>query len=121
MLKSSAYAVIFAVAGLAVLSGCRFKGVEGFRAATTPVDYKDGQGDPYTKGGIADATGGVVTGAQYGTGARKNPMGTLNPKLDQPAKGSGQEPGEQSQAASAGHGNSNAPSSQPLPGSANTR
>ena len=102
-------------------AGCRLKGVEGFKSATTPVDYKNGVGDPYASGGIANATGGLDVTTSYGQGAKDKPTGVLNAKLDQPAKGTGNLPGEQTQAAAAGYGNLNGPAYQPTPGATATR
>ncbi len=102
-------------------AGCRFKGGESFISATTPRAYPNGQGDPYSNGGIAGATGGTNVKTHYGEGARKSPTGTLDAKLDQPAKGSGQRPGEQPQEGVAGYGNVNAPIAQPGAGETNNR
>lgn len=111
------------VSALFLCAGCRLKGVEGFRSSTTPVEYKDGAvaGDPYAYGGIAGATGGLTVSTNYGKGARNAPTGKLDPKLDQAAKGTGNQPGEQSQAAAAGYGNLNGPAYQPNPGATNLR
>ena len=104
-----------------LVAGCRFKGKESFLSATTPVEYRNGVGDPYASGGIAGATGGLNVKTHYGEGARNAPTGKLDAKLDQPAKGSGQRPGEQPQMGAGGYGLSNAPVSQPAPGDANNR
>lgn len=107
--------------GVVALAGCRFKGAEGFISATTPVEYKVGKGDPYASGGIAGATGGTNVTTNYGKGARNVSTGKLDPKLDQPAKGVGQEPGENPVTAGSGYGNSNAPAHQIDPANAATR
>ncbi len=114
--------VIFAaVASVILVSGCRFKGVESFEKATTPVDYakqnvENGvKGDPYANGGIAYASAGKKTHTRYGLGADAQSTGKVDPMLDRPAKGSGQQPGEQGGEAAAGHGQSNAPANQPGP------
>lgn len=86
-------------------SGCRFKSPESFISATDKADFgAKVEGDPYTNGGIADATGGTKDATQYGTGAKKGAGTTMNVDRDQPAKGSGTLPGE-----NPGTGHSNGP------------
>ncbi|MGV3616841.1 MAG: hypothetical protein ACO1SV_16060 [Fimbriimonas sp.] len=117
------------LASVAVLAfvcvGCmpRFQGAEGFTSATTPVDYKAERekpgawkGDPYAFGGAADASGGLKPQTSYGRGARPDAAEAIDPKLNQPAKGTGQHAGEYPAYADPSHGNSNAPAAQPQPG-----
>jgi hypothetical protein len=110
------------------LSGCavRFKGVEAFNAATTPVKYSsslpEGQkwaGDPYGNGGIARGSGGLQTKTRYGEGANADSLDKVNPKLDQPEKGVGQQAGEYHIDHMNGYGLTNAPISQSTPSDAN--
>ena len=92
-------------------SGCRFKGGESFASATTPHEPKASyQGDPYSNGGIADATGGAKPETRYGMGAKTGAAAKPNYNYDQPAKGSGQQPGE-----NPGTGVGNAPVQQGKP------
>jgi len=116
------YLVIAAtVTGIITLTGCRFKGVESFEKATTPVDYakQDAEngvkGDPYASGGIAYASAGNRLHTRYGAGSDPNSPGKVDSKLDRPAKGTGQQPGEQGGDAAPGYGKSNAPANQPAP------
>ncbi len=76
-------------------SGCHFKSPDSFISATTKADFKSPvKGDKYGNGGIADATGGTKDATQYGAGAKKGPGTVMNVDRDQPAKGSGTQPGE---------------------------
>jgi hypothetical protein len=109
------------------LGGCRFKGGESFLAVTTPMpEHKghlgtaDWKGDPYAAGGIAEASGGTVILKTYGKGARSNVPGKLDTSFDQPAKGSGQQPGEFTNEARGGFGKSNAPGLQASPSDVNS-
>ncbi len=77
------------------LTGCRLKGPESFLASTTPHPVEMHQswyGDQWSYGGIGVASGGRDARAQYGRGARRG--GSVNPSYDQPAKGTGLQPGE---------------------------
>ena len=110
------WVILATLTGVLMVSGCRFKGVESFEKATTPVDYaqqsKDVQGDPYANGGIAYASAGKRIHTRYGTGANLSSTDKVDPKMDQPAKGTGQQAGELGSDAAAGHGQSNAPANQ---------
>ena len=97
------------------VTGCRFKSWESFEAATTPNPPGEWKGDKYTNAGLADSSGGQKTDVPYSEGASTSVVGKLDPKFDQPAKGSGLRPGEAPAAAKAGHGHTNAPSFQPGP------
>ncbi len=123
-----AFRLALLAAVVASASGCRFKGYESFRSATTPRPdfYKDrqfGESAPkdsvaadwgkYSNGGIADASGGLNPQTRYGTGARQT--GSVLPGYDQPQKGSGQQKGEYPNAAAPGYGQTNAPAFQPSP------
>jgi len=99
--------------GVALLAGCRFKGIESFETATTPVKYDKVPGDKYGNGGIAYASAGNHVQTRYGLGANPNSTDKVDPKLDRPAKGSGQGVGEEGGDAAAGYGKSNAPANQP--------
>ncbi len=107
--------------GIICLTGCRFKGVESFEKSTTPVDFakqnaENGvKGDPYANGGIAYASAGRRVHTRYGTGADVNSTGKVDVRLDRPAKGTGQQPGELGTDAAPGNGKSNAPANQPSP------
>lgn len=103
------------VGGVLLLGGCRFKGVESFETATTPVVYPKVPGDKYGNGGIAYATAGVKPETRYGLGSDPNSPLKVDSKMDRPAMGSGQEPGEQGGDAAPGHDQSNAPANQPAP------
>lgn len=119
------WVMVAAVAGVATIGGCRFKGVESFEKSTTPVDYAEqrleqkaagapeANGDPYGNGGIAYASGGTKLKTRYGLGADVNSPQKVDARLDRPAKGTGQQPGEQGGDAAPGHGKSNAPANQP--------
>lgn len=100
---------------VASLTGCRFKGYEGFSAATTPGlgEARGSFGDPYGNGGIADASGGLKPATSYGRGAQAK--GAVRPGYDQPQKGSGQARGEYPNVGTPGHAQTNAPSFQPSP------
>lgn len=114
-MRTAVRLALFATVALSAV-GCRFKGYEGFVEATTPrpdlYEYPK-HSDPYGDGGVADATGGLDPRVQYGKGAQDK--GTVMPGYDQPAKGSGQMPGEYPNVAQSGHVQSNAPSFQPSP------
>lgn len=110
-----------AVIGIALglmCTGCRVKGFESFHSATQPVEFKDRyEGDKYSNGGIADATGGKNVSTQYGVGAKTGANAKMNPAYDQPAKGTGQLTGENpGTKPSTGNG----PIMQPEPGQAST-
>ncbi len=114
------------------VSGCRFKGYESFSKATSDrveeskkIDFGESYSSnhperkewgKYSGGGIAEANGGLNSQTRYGLGAQKD--GKVMPSFDQPAKGTGQQPGEAPNAAADGHGQTNAPAFQPEPGSA---
>jgi len=121
MVMRNDIAKLVALVGVVLVGGCRFKGVESFKTATTPVNYaqerlmEHTKGDPYANGGIAYASAGSRLKTRYGIGANANSTEKVNPKLDQPAKGSGQQPGEEGGDAAPGYGKSNAPANQPLP------
>ena len=123
--------LVLAAVGVAA-SGCtvRFKGIESFNAATTPVKYSSQlpdsdpgkwHGDPGSFGGIANGSGGVQPKTHYGEGSDPNSQEPVNPLIDQPAKGVGQQPGEFHQDSGTGYGQSNAPVAQPSPSSANSQ
>ena len=120
--KSSSLAVILVVSS--VLGGCnlvRFKGVESFESATTlPTEPRTLRPDPGTSGGIASASGGTRTKTRYGEGASLTSTAPLVPSYDQPAKGSGNQPGENPVEAAPGYGHDNGPAFQNPPGEANT-
>ncbi len=115
MRRKDVLVITLALAVGSMTTGCRFKGIESFKSATTPVEYKDGIGDPYASGGIASATGGTNTVTQYGKGALAQGRGKLDPSFDQPAKGTGQHAGEAPVQSRQGFGNSNAPANQTVP------
>jgi hypothetical protein len=105
--------VKFAVlVGVVMLGGCRFKGIESFETATTPVKVQPVSGDKYGSGGIAYASAGTHPETRYGIGSDPNSTEKVDPKLDRPAKGSGQQPGELGGDAAAGYAKSNAPANQ---------
>jgi hypothetical protein len=121
---------VLAVAGLAV-SGCtvRLKGVESFNSATTPVKYTSQlpddapgkwHGDPGSYGGIANGSGGIKPHTNYGAGASANSSEPVNPLMDQPAKGIGQQPGEYHAEQATGYGQANSPVAQSTPGQVNS-
>lgn len=106
------------------MAGCtiRFKGVESFNSATTPVKYsssdpnREWKGDPYSNGGTANGSGGLNAETPYGLGADTKSPDPVNPRMDQPAKGVGQQPGEYHVDPGNGYGQTNAPVAQPNPG-----
>jgi len=111
------------------LSGCavRWKGVEGFNAAVTPVKYSSSPdtpadqkwpGDPYASGGTARGSGGTNTATNYGLGSDPNSLDPVNPRLDQPEKGVGQQAGEYHADHATGYGLTNSPVSQSTPSDA---
>ena len=53
-----------------LVGGCRFKSWESFESATTPSEAGEWEGDEYTSGGIAGATGGQQPKTHYGLGAK---------------------------------------------------
>jgi hypothetical protein len=96
---------VIAVLVAIVASGCRFKGIESFVTATTPHPKKDKyEGDKYSDGGLADSTGGVKVYSSHSSGAKKGAEAKMNTAYDTPAKGTGQQPGE-----NPGKGGSNGP------------
>jgi len=107
----------FAFAMLAVCCfGCRFKSWESFESATTPAARaSEWKGDEGSFGGIQEATGGLKSQTSYGFGARNNTTAKLNASYDQPAKGSGQQPGENTVEAAPGYGKINSPAFQSSP------
>ena len=121
------------IVGLALLTasltGCnlvRFKGVESFNSATTPVMYsssdptREWTGDPYPWGGTANGSGGQNAATLYGAGSDPKSTEKVDPKFDQPAKGVGQQPGEYHVDAGNGFGNTNAPAAQASPSDVNS-
>ena len=104
------------------LGGCRWKGAESFLTATTPQEPIGGKGqwsgDPYAKSSVAEASGGTITTSNYGKGARTGTNAPLVPSYDQPAKGSGQQPGEFTVEAGPGYGKVNGPAMQASPSEA---
>jgi hypothetical protein len=114
--NSSKFGLVLLAASL--LGGCRFKGYESFESATTVPDQpRTLSGDAGASGGIASASGGTKTVTRYGEGARKTAPEPLVPSYDQPAKGSGQQPGEGTVEAAPGYGHANGPAFQNAPGS----
>jgi hypothetical protein len=106
-----------------VLGGCRLKGVESFLAVTTPngpIGEAAWGGDEYAAGGIAEASGGLHSKTQYGNGAKNNGTGSFDTGYDQPAKGSGQQPGEFTNEANSGFGKNNGPGLQAAPSDVNS-
>src|SRR5579862_3317643 len=109
--------------GLAVfaLGGCRYKGWESFMSATTPnlpASHPAGRvvsGDAYAYGGVGLANGGLKPQTNYGLGSDPNSTAPVNPKFDQPEKGSGQQPGEYPNVGAPGAGQENGPGLQPRP------
>jgi hypothetical protein len=78
-----------------VLSGCRFKGWEGFKSATTPVKFKsEYYGDKGADGGLADPTGGTKVVSNADKGAKTGSDATPNYQFDTPQVGSGMQAGE---------------------------
>lgn len=123
--KSSSLAVVLLAPVLCgLLSGCglvRFKGVESFESATTlPTEPRTLKGDPGASGGIAMASGGNHAKTLYGDGASLTATAPLVPTYDQPAKGSGNQPGENPVEAAPGYGHDNGPAFQNPPGEANS-
>lgn len=116
---------LLGLSGLAmVLSGCgvvRFKGVESFHSATTPVQYtsklpdeqKAWKGDKYGFGGVANGSGGLKAQTSYGAGSNPDSTEPVDPHYDQPAKGTGQQPGEFNGQPAGGYGQTNSPLNQP--------
>jgi hypothetical protein len=115
--------VFVGLLALSALGGCRSKGIESFTSASTPVPPLGGAewgGDPYAKGGIAEASGGTQPQTNYGKGARAGGAANVDPVYDQPAKGSGSQPGEFTSEARGGFGKSNGPGLQPSPSDVNS-
>lgn len=108
---------VLVIAILAACSfGCRFKSWESFESATTPAPRaSEWKGDEGSFGGIPEATGGLKTQTSYGYGARAGMNNQLNASYDQPAKGSGQQAGENTVEAAAGYGKVNGPAFQSSP------
>ena len=127
MVFNKAKLVGFALLGLAAI-GCRSDGVDSFVSATTPnppIGAAEWKGDHYTSSGVAEASGGTLAKTQYGNvypheegqrGGTRPAAAKLNPSFDQPAKGTGNQPGEYPVESNPGTGHSNAPANQPLPG-----
>ena len=101
-----------ALACVVMAGGCRFKGIESFKTATTPEVYPQVAGDKYSNGGIAYASAGTKVQTRYGLGANPNSPEKVDSRLDRPAKGSGQQVGELGGDAAPGYGKSNAPANQ---------
>lgn len=101
--------------GVVLLCGCRFKGIESFETATTPVKFEKASGDRYSNGGIAYASAGSHVATRYGLGSNPNSAEKVDAKLDKPAYGTGQEAGEEGGESAAGYGKSNSPANQPQP------
>jgi hypothetical protein len=105
-----------------LLGGCRFKGWESFTSATgapdpaVPNPVVAPKGDPYSFGSEAVASGGLKAETNYGAGASLTSTGKLNPIIDQPEQGSGQQAGQYSSEAAPGYAQDNGPSLQPQPG-----
>lgn len=113
--------LLLALVAPLALGGClRFKSWESFRSTTEPYHYQatwnHQRPDPYTYGGVSDATGGLQPRVNYGSGARQGTTERIDPYYNRPAKGSGLHPGEATVQADTGYGNSNAPSLQGEPG-----
>lgn len=90
-MNMNARIAILALLAALALTGCRSKSYESFVSATTPHPAKDKyMGDPSSAGGIGDANSGTKLGLE--TGSRK--AGTVAPGYDEPARGGGQQPGE---------------------------
>ena len=107
---------------LLALTGCqpRIKGLESFNSATTPIPGPAGwSGDIYSYGGLAYASGGTRARTLYGRGA--DPQGRPFPGYDQPAKGTGLQPGEVPPSQVPWWAQQNAPAWQPAPGTENGR
>ncbi len=122
---------VFCLAAICLgISGCtiRFKGVEGFNSATTPVNYSSAEapgsgkweGDTYGDGGIAEGSGGLHTKTNYGLGADVASLDPVDARVDQPEKGIGQRPGEYHADHATGYGLTNSPISQSTPSDANS-
>lgn len=106
------------------LTGCYHPvGIDSFTSATTPVpplgQSDQWKGDPGAAAGVAEASGGTMPATPYGNTARTYATGKIDPSFDQPAMGTGKEPGEYPVEARAGFGNSNAPGNQASPSEAN--
>ena len=102
--------------------GCtpRFKGGESFVSSTVPNEASAGwKGDAYSDGGYANPSGGLKPGTRYGAGA--NPEGQPLPGYDQPAKGSGLQPGEVPPSNAPWWAQQNAPVWQTAPGNENAK
>ncbi len=114
MRKDIAKLAVIALVGASFASGCRFKGAESFMSATTPNGAAHPHGDPYAGGGIAEASGGIHSETTYGKGAKVTNQ-KVDAFYDRPAKGTGQQPGDNSAVGAAGFGHTNAPSLQAMP------
>lgn len=110
------FAVLFVL--LPLVAGCsRYKGWESFTSATNMNPPTQWKGDAYSFGSVAPASGGLLARTNYGAGANEKSTAKVNPVLDQPEKGSGQEPGQYPNTAAPGYGQDNGPALQPQPGS----
>lgn len=104
------------------LAGCqpRIKAAESFISNTVPHEAAAGwEGDIYSYGGHASASGGLRPRTLYGRGA--DPQGQPFPGYDRPAKGTGLQPGEVPPTAAPWWAQNNAPVWQPAPGSENAK
>ncbi len=72
-------------------------------------------GDAYAFGGVGAANGGLKPQTNYGVGSDPHSPSHVNASFDQPAKGSGQQPGEYPNVAAPGAGQENGPALQPKP------
>ncbi|RYG34820.1 hypothetical protein EON81_14505 [bacterium] len=100
---------------LVALGGCRFKSWESFTSAQDHDPKYSVEstwvGNEYQSAGLANETSGRNTTVNYTKGA-KNDQTSGFISIDQPAKGSGQHPGNLPNVARAGHGLSNGPAMQ---------
>lgn len=110
-------ALLPTVFGLLMLGGCRFKGGESFASATTPNPVKTSDWkDPYASGGLGDATGGLQPKTRYSVGAKTTGTGSVDASYNQPAYGTGNQPGENTGHSASVLGRTNAPAQQDPPG-----
>ncbi|CAN5581227.1 hypothetical protein BH11ARM2_BH11ARM2_37840 [soil metagenome] len=103
--------------GLLALGGCRLKSWESFSAAVEPVPQGPYKGNEYQSSGLAEATGGIKPEVRYTEGAKNDQESGFASTTDQPAKGSGQHPGELPNVARPGYGMENGPALQNGPSS----
>ncbi|RYG48374.1 hypothetical protein EON79_04635 [bacterium] len=99
---------------LVALGGCRFKSWESFSSAQehSPYDITATHvGNPYQSAGLANETSGRNVEVSYTKGARNEQTSDFS-SIDQPAKGSGQHPGDLPNVAKPGHGQQNGPAVQ---------